>query len=48
MIIKLSIILDHQSDVFREVKISSSSTLEELHHLIVQIFELQKDEMARL
>jgi len=46
MIIKLSIILDHQSDVFREVKISSSSTLEELHHLIVQIFELQKDEMA--
>ena len=38
--------MDHQSDVFREVKISSSSTLEELHHLIVQIFELQKDEMA--
>ena len=38
--------MDHQSDVFREVKISSSSTLEELHHFIVQIFELQKDEMA--
>jgi len=46
MIVKLSIVLDHQSDVFREVKIDSSATLEELHHFIVQVFELKKDEMA--
>lgn len=46
MIVKLSIILDHQSDVFREIKIDSSTTLEELHGFIVQVFELNKGEMA--
>ena len=46
MIVKLSVILDHQSDVFREVKLDSSSSLLELHDFIVQVFELKKDEMA--
>ncbi|MBL6656988.1 MAG: hypothetical protein ISP73_00095 [Flavobacteriales bacterium] len=46
MIVKLSIILDHQSDVFREVKVDSSSSLQELHDFIVQVFELKTDEMA--
>ena len=46
MTIKLRIILDHSIDVFREIEINSTSTLLTLHEYIVQIFDLEKNEMA--
>lgn len=46
MTIKISIVFDHQSDVFREIKIDSTSSLQDLHECIVQSFDLEKNEMA--
>lgn len=46
MTIKLSIVLDHKIDIFREINICSNSTLLTLHKYIVEIFNLEKNEMA--
>lgn len=46
MTIKLRIVLDHNLDVFRELKISENATLHDLHELLVQSFELEQNEMA--
>ncbi|MEC8610878.1 MAG: hypothetical protein VXY06_03890, partial [Bacteroidota bacterium] len=46
MTIKLSIVLDHKIDIFREINICSDSTLFTLHKYIVEIFNLEKNEMA--
>lgn len=46
MTIKISIVLDYNLDIFREIKIGGTTTLEELHHVIVQAFNLDKNEMA--
>jgi len=46
MIAHLRIILDHNSDIFRDIHINSNNTLEQLHHAIVSAFKLNKEEMA--
>ena len=44
--IKLSIILDHKQDVFREIEIDDKHWLQELHQIISESFKLKKDELA--
>ena len=46
MIIKLNITLDHQEDVYRELIINAHLSLEDLHKAILEIFQLNKEEMA--
>ena len=44
--IKFSIVLDHKQDVFREIEIDDHKKLEDLHQLIVESFNLRKEELA--
>lgn len=46
MIYRLRVLLDANDDCFRDIEIDEKSTLEELHNVIVQAFQLQGDEMA--
>jgi hypothetical protein len=46
MTVKLNIVLDHNDDVFREIRISTDNTLEDLHKVIVSSFGLKPEEMA--
>ena len=46
MILHLRIILDHKKDVFRDIQLDASESLEHLHQTIVAAFDLQKGEMA--
>ena len=46
MILHLRIILDHKKDVFRDIQLRASESLEHLHQSIVAAFDLQKEEMA--
>ncbi|KQC33903.1 MULTISPECIES: IS1096 element passenger TnpR family protein [Nonlabens] len=46
MIYRLRAILNATEDVFRDIEIEDNSTLEDLHNVITQSFQLQGDEMA--
>jgi hypothetical protein len=48
MIYRFRVILDHDSkeDIFRDIEISSTDTLEELHNSITQAFGFDGNEMA--
>ncbi len=46
MTVKLNIVLDHNDDVFREIRINTDNTLEDLHKVIVSTFGLKPEEMA--
>jgi len=46
MIYKIRIILDAEEDVFRDIEIAESSSLEELHNAITQAFGFLGNEMA--
>lgn len=46
MIYKIRVILDVREDVFRDVEIRSTATLEDLHQAIVEAFSLDGREMA--
>ncbi|WP_067038005.1 IS1096 element passenger TnpR family protein [Allomuricauda sp. CP2A] len=46
MIYKIRIILDAEEDIFRDVEIEDSNTLEEFHNAITQAFGFEGDEMA--
>lgn len=46
MIYRFRIILDTHEDVFRDIEIQASSTLEDLHNAIVQSFGFDGQEMA--
>ena len=46
MTVKLNIVLDHNDDVFREIRINTDNTLEDLHKVIVSSFGLKPEEMA--
>ena len=46
MIYRIRIILDVEEDVFRDIEIESSATLEDLHHYISQSFGFLGNEMA--
>lgn len=46
MIYRFRIILDTDEDVFRDIEIESSATLEDFHNTIVQSFGFVGDEMA--
>lgn len=46
MIYRLRAILDATEDCFRDIEIESDATLEDLHNVITQSFQLQGDEMA--
>ncbi|QCW99342.1 plasmid pRiA4b ORF-3 family protein [Aggregatimonas sangjinii] len=46
MIYKIRIILDAEDDVFRDIEIAESSSLEELHNAITQAFGFLGNEMA--
>lgn len=46
MIYKIRIILDAEEDVFRDIEIAESNSLEELHNAITQAFGFLGNEMA--
>ena len=46
MIYKIRIILDADEDIFRDIEIDASNTLEELHNAITQAFGFLGNEMA--
>ena len=46
MIFKIRIILDAEEDIFRDIEIEGSNTLEDLHNAINQAFGFLGDEMA--
>ena len=46
MIYRIRIILDVKEDVFRDIQIEATSTLEDLHHAITQSFGFLGNEMA--
>ncbi len=46
MIYRLRAILNASEDVFRDIEIAADATLEDLHNVISQSFQLQGDEMA--
>ena len=46
MIYRIRIILDVKEDVFRDIEIEATSTLEDLHHAITQSFGFLGNEMA--
>lgn len=46
MIYRFRIILNTDEDVFRDIEIEASNTLEDLHNVILQSFGLEGDEMA--
>ena len=46
MIYKIRIILDTEEDIFRDIEIEDTNTLEELHNTIVQAFGFEGHEMA--
>ena len=46
MIYRIRIILDVKEDVFRDIEIETTSTLEDLHHAITQSFGFLGNEMA--
>ncbi|MEZ4809210.1 MAG: hypothetical protein R2819_02515 [Allomuricauda sp.] len=46
MIYKIRIILDAEEDIFRDIEIEDSNTLEEFHNAITQAFGFEGDEMA--
>ncbi|WP_149275217.1 IS1096 element passenger TnpR family protein [Pareuzebyella sediminis] len=46
MIYKIRIILDAQEDIFRDIEIDASSSLEEFHNVISQSFGFLGNEMA--
>lgn len=46
MVYKIRIILDAEEDVFRDIEILQSDTLEEFHNAITQAFGFMGDEMA--
>ena len=46
MIYKIRIILDATDDVFRDIEIEASKTLEDLHNAINQVFGFEGNEMA--
>ncbi len=46
MIYRIRIILDVKEDVFRDIEIEKTSTLEDLHHAITQSFGFLGNEMA--
>ena len=46
MIYRIRIILDVKEDVFRDIEIEETSTLEDLHHAITQSFGFLGNEMA--
>ena len=46
MIYKIRIILDAEEDIFRDVEIEKSNTLEEFHNAITQAFGFMGNEMA--
>ncbi len=46
MIYRFRIILDTDEDVFRDIEIEASATLEDLHNAITQSFGFEGDEMA--
>lgn len=42
----IQIHLEYKKDVIRDIEISSTSNLEELHYAIITAFELEKNELA--
>ena len=46
MIFKIRIILDTEEDIFRDIEIEGSNTLEDLHNTITQAFGFLGNEMA--
>ncbi|UOY05617.1 plasmid pRiA4b ORF-3 family protein [Muricauda sp. SCSIO 64092] len=46
MIYKIRIILDAEEDIFRDIEIEESNTLEEFHNAITQAFGFMGNEMA--
>jgi hypothetical protein len=46
MIYKIRIILDAEEDIFRDVEVDASSSLEEFHNVIAQSFGFMGNEMA--
>lgn len=46
MIYKIRVIFDSTEDVFRDIEIASTDTLEELHNAITQSFGFEGDQMA--
>lgn len=46
MIYKIRIILDSEEDIFRDIEIEESNTLEEFHNAITQAFGFMGNEMA--
>lgn len=46
MIYRFRAILDDTQDVFRDIEISGTSTLEDFHNILMQSFQLPGDEMA--
>ena len=42
----IQIHLEYKEDVIRDIEISSTSNLEELHYAIITAFELEKNELA--
>jgi hypothetical protein len=42
----IQIYLEYKEDVIRDIEISSTSNLEELHYAIITAFELEKNELA--
>ncbi|EDM44721.1 hypothetical protein SCB49_14155 [unidentified eubacterium SCB49] len=46
MIYRLRVILDTVEDIFRDIEIQSSSTLEDFHNVITQSFGFEGQEMA--
>jgi len=46
MIYKIRIILDAEEDIFRDIEIAESNTLEEFHNAITQAFGFMGNEMA--
>ena len=46
MIYRIRVILDVDDDVLRDIEISSTSTLEDLHNAIIQSFGFLGNEMA--
>jgi len=46
MIYRLRAILNATEDVFRDIELESTATLEDFHNVLTQSFQLQGDEMA--
>ncbi|MFT5231162.1 MAG: hypothetical protein ACI97R_001231, partial [Candidatus Azotimanducaceae bacterium] len=46
MIYRLRVILDTVEDIFRDIEIQASSTLEDFHNVITQSFGFAGEEMA--